>query len=428
MNTFDRQKIADGIYFNTVHDERFKTVRITVNAYVPLEKETAAQNALLSQVLTRSCNKYRTMTDLSRRLGYLYGASLYGGVSKVGDCQSITVSACAIDDRYTAGGEIISSEISSLICDVLFDPYVENGSFVQSEIEQERRQLYEMIDAEFNDKQVYARERMNRIMCGDEPCGLPRYGSRKDIERTDGKALFEAWKKLLQSARFEIMYVGCADSDSARRIFAQAFGKRQRSPVEISHRVVSDVAAVKNVTESMALSQSKIVMGFRTAVAEGTADTTAMRLACTILGGTASSKLFNNVREKLSLCYYCSSRYQRIKGIMLVQSGVESENIEKTKKAILNELEDMKKGNISDFEFNAAKLAVCDSFRGMTDTVEGLEGWYTSQLFYGNINSTAEEIKRFESVTKRDVIDAVQHVCLDTVFVLEGNGGKSNAD
>ncbi len=422
MNTLDRQKIADGVYFNTVRDERFKTVRITVNAYLPMKKETAAENALLSQVLTRSCNRYRTLTELSRRLGYLYGTSLYGGVSKTGDAQRVTISAAALDDRYTAAGETISAEVSALICDVLFDPYVSDGAFVSSELEQERRQLFDLIDSEFNDKQTYARECCNRLMCEGEPYGLPRYGDRECISQVSGKSLYSAWKNLLENAIFEIMYVGCTDSRNAMQTFSKAFAGRKAAPAELKHVLVSAPAQPRFFEESMGLSQSKLVMGFRTGIAEDVCDTTAMRLACTVLGSTASSKLFNNVREKLSLCYYCSSQYNRLKGILLIQSGVESENIEKAREAILHEIEDMKNGNISDFELNAAKLAACDSFRSMTDTVEGLESWYTSQLLFKSANTVEEEIERFKKVTKSEVVGAVRSVALDTVFVLRGTG------
>ena len=138
-----------------------------------------------------------------------------------------------------------------------------------------------------------------------------------------------------------------------------------------------------------------------------------------ILGGTASSKLFNNVREKKSLCYYCLARYQRLKGIMVIESGVETANIEEAKKAILAEVEDMKNGNISDFEINSAKLAVINSTLGVSDTITGLSSWYSSQVMDASVDTPEEACKKVEAVTKEEIVNAAKKLMLDTIFVLK---------
>lgn len=155
--------------------------------------------------------------------------------------------------------------------------------------------------------------------------------------------------------------------------------------------VVKNVSKEKHITEEMELSQSKLVMGFRTQISAGDEEAVAERLMCAVLGGTASSKLFNNVREKQSLCYYCSSSYDSIKGIMYINSGVEGENLEKAEKAILKEIEDMKNGEITDFEIEATKLAVVNSFKSSSDSVSGIENWYTGRI----LTVTLKLLKKF---------------------------------
>lgn len=421
MSSFLRQKITDGVYFNTISDNRFKTARITVSAYVPMTKDTASHYALLTQVLTRSCSKYPTLRSLSKRCSYLYGASIYSDVSKVGDAQCLSFTMSFIDDRYTMNGERISTDISELLCNILFNPLVKDGKFSDFELEQERRQLCEWIDSEYNDKQIYAREQLNLLMCKDEPYGLPKYGDKQDIAQITTSSLYDAWQDLLQNARFEILFIGSANSKSAFDIFNNAFSKYQNNSKPINHLVL-DFKSEQRYEQTVALSQSKLVMGFRTNIAEGKTDTTAMRLAIAILGGTANSKLFNNVREKLSLCYYCSAQYNRLKGIVTVQSGIKSENIDKTYQAILNEIKEMQAGNITDFEFNSTKLAICDSFKGLTDTTKGLETWYGTQLFFDKVNTIEQEVQNFQNITKQQVIEAINTLKLDTTFVLRGTG------
>ena len=420
MSKLLRKEIAPSVAFNTVKESRFKTMRISVTAYLPLKIETAAVNALMSLVMTRSCNKYPDFTELSRKLSYLYGASLSSGFMKIGDAQALTFSISGIDDRYALDNDIISKELSDLLCDVIFDPFVKNGAFDSTECEQERRQLIDMIDSEFNEKRVYAKNKALALMCEDEVFSVKRYGDRESVLNATATDLYKAWQNMLETARFEIIYVGDSDSSVACEVFENRFNEIDRKPCEIATEVVREVEAVKNGNEDMELSQSKMILGFRTAVAEPDEDTMATRMMCAVLGGTAHSKLFCNVREKLSLCYYCSSSYIRQKGIMLVESGVERENIDKAREAILGEIKAMQNGDITDEEIEATKMSMANAFTSNCDTVGGISGHYLSQMFDKEILSPQECVERVNAVTKEDVIRCANKLKLDTVFTLTG--------
>ena len=419
MNSIIRQKISDGVYFNSINDSRFNTMRISANAFVPLSLETASSNALLCGLLTRSCKAYPDFTLLSRKLSSLYGADLTSSVRKSGDCQVLTITAAGLDDRYAFAGESIAEELSQLLCKVIFSPNVSNELFCEEEVEQERRQLLDLIDSEYNDKRIYANGQLVKNMCADEVFGIKRYGTAEKINELTPSSLYTSWQRLLKNARFEIMYIGDSPSDKAQQVFTNAFEQISREPVSFTTHVVRGAEQIKHVSEEMDLSQSKLVMGFRTGVAIPDEDVNATRLMCAILGGTANSKLFCNVREKQSLCYYCSSRYDRHKGILTVDSGVEGENIEKAEQGILKEIADMKKGEISDFEIEATKLAVINSFRTSNDTVGGIEAWYSSQLFENEFKSIEQVSNEINAVTKEQIVYAAQRLSLDTVYVLK---------
>ena len=183
--------------------------------------------------------------------------------------------------------------------------------------------------------------------------------------------------------------------------------------------VVKNVSKEKHITEEMELSQSKLVMGFRTQISAGDEEAVAERLMCAVLGGTANSKLFNNVREKQSHCYYCAASYNFINGLMIVDSGVLNENIEKTEKAILKEVEDMKNGNITDFEIEATKRAIVNGFRTSNDTTAGIDNWYSSQFINDGFNSIEELAAKYNAVTKEEIVEAAKKLTLDTVYVLK---------
>lgn len=415
-----RVEISDAVAFSSIKENRFKTMRISVTAFLPLSKQTAAQNALMSLVMTRSCDKYPDFTLLSKKLSYLYGASLSSGFHKMGDVQALTFSISGIDDRYALDDEVISKELSNLLCDVVFNPFVKDNAFDAAECEQERRQLIDMIDSEFNEKRIYANQKALSIMCADEAYGVRRYGDKESVSALTAADLYTAWTWMLSNARFEIIFVGECDSTNALEVFKERFSKINRTPVTLKTDVKLSADNVKYENEDMELSQSKMILGFRTAVAEPDDDTMATRLMCAVLGGTAHSKLFCNVREKLSLCYYCSSSYIRSKGIMLIESGVESDNIEKAKEAILGEIKAMQDGNITDEEIKAAKMSMANSFNSACDTVSGIDSYYLSQMLDATVYTPQEAVDRINSITKEDVIRCANKLSLDTVFTLTG--------
>lgn len=419
MTAINRKEIAKGVFFNSIKDNRFKTMKITANLIVPLTKENASANALLCGVLSHSCKAYPDFTKLSRKLSSLYGADLGTSVKKIGDNQVLRISASGLDDRYAFDGDSVARELSELLCNVIFEPNIVNNEFPKTDVEQEKRQLLDVIDSEFNDKRIYANSQLVSNMCADEIFGIKRYGTADKIKECNEQSLFITWKNLLKTAKFEIMYVGDSSPDLAEAVFTKAFEGIERQPQTVATEVVRKADNSKHICEEMELSQSKLVMGFRAGAAIPDKDVNAARLMCAILGGTANSKLFCNVREKQSLCYYCSSGYDRIKGIITVDSGVEGDNIEKAEKGILNEIEEMKKGNISDFEMEATKMAVINSFYSTNDTVGGIEAWYFSQLFDDKFRTMEEMANEVNAVTKEQVVEAAQKMTLDTVYVLK---------
>ncbi len=420
MNSLDRRQIAQGVNFSAISDNRFKTMKISATVLVPLNKDTASAYALLTQVMTRSCEEYPDFTALSRKLSSLYGASLSGGVRKLGESLALTFSVSGLDDRYALTDESISEELSRILCSVIFNPLLDGEAFNSEEVEQERRQLVELAESEINDKRAYANSRILELMCESEPYGIRRYGSAEDIKKVTAKELYTTWHTMLKCAHFEIFFIGESSADTARAVFAENFTKIEREPFTLSTNIVASVETVREFEDKMEVAQAKLLLGYRTACGGTDEGVTAMRLMCAILGGSAHSKFFTNVREKQSLCYYCVSRYQRAKGIMIVESGVEFDNIEKTKNAVMAELEAIRRGEVTDDEINFAKLSIANDFVSICDTISGIGEWYVSQLADGRLLSVEEAIEDFNSVTKEQIVEAAGKLTLDTVYVLRG--------
>ena len=423
MIGIEQRAICDGVNFRSIRDTKFKTMRISAHLIVPMSRQTAAENALLPFLLSRASREYPDFTKLGQRLAELYGASLNADVQKLGDLQVLSLSASGIADRYALEGEAISGELAKLLCSILFDPPLVDGLFPEDGFEQEKRQTMELIDSEYSDKRTYARQRCEAIMCADEPYGVNRYGGKEDIARVERPALTAAWKRLLDTAKIELMVLGDCDPAPVYEWFRAAFETLgSRKTAYCTTKVVRSAEKVNTVTEKMDVAQGKLVMGFRTGTATPDEEVPATRLMAALFGGTPNSKLFLNVREKLSLCYYCSASYNSMKGIMLVQSGVEVKNMERAKEEILRQLDEVKQGNFDESEVEAAKMSLCNSYRTLSDSLGGLENWYLSQTFASHSQQPEEAAAQINAVTRQEIIDAANRVTLDTVYCLVGNG------
>lgn len=423
MIGIEQRAICDGVNFRSIRDTKFKTMRISAHLIVPMSRQTAAENALLPFLLSRASREYPDFTKLGQRLAELYGASLNADVQKLGDLQVLSLSASGIADRYALEGEAISGELAKLLCSILFDPPLVDGLFPEDGFEQEKRQTMELIDSEYSDKRTYARQRCEAIMCADEPYGVNRYGGKEDIARVERPALTAAWKRLLDTAKIELMVLGDCDPAPVYEGFRATFETLgSRKTADCTTKVVRSAEKVNTVTEKMDVAQGKLVMGFRTGTATPDEEVPATRLMAALFGGTPNSKLFLNVREKLSLCYYCSASYNSMKGIMLVQSGVEVKNMERAKEEILRQLDEVKQGNFDESEVEAAKMSLCNSYRTLSDSLGGLENWYLSQTFASHSQQPEEAAAQINAVTRQEIIDAANRVTLDTVYCLVGNG------
>lgn len=420
-NKLKTYKISEGVTFNAIKDDRFKTGRLSITMYLPLNEETAAVNAILPFLLTKSCKMYPDFTSLNKKLDELYGAAIYADVGKLGEMQALTISSSFLDDRYALNNECISEEITKLLCNMLFDPVIINENFSIENVNQEKRQLKELIDSEYNDKKVFAKNRCEELMCKNEKYGINKLGTEKTVNRILSKDVYEAWIKILKSAKFEIFLLGNCDETKALKVFKEAFLDIKREDiVSFETNIIRKALKEKHYNETVKASQSKLVMGFRTNISGQDDNVDAMRVAIALFGSTPSSKLFLNVREKYSLCYYCAAKYDRIKGIMLVQSGVEKENIEKAQKEILHQFEEIKKGNFSEEDILAIKKSLSNSYKTVGDYLSSLEAFYSAQVFDEKICTPQDIVNNINEVTKEQIIEAFNKVTLDTVYTLIG--------
>ncbi|MEE1284956.1 MAG: pitrilysin family protein [Acutalibacteraceae bacterium] len=426
---FNMSQPISGLKFCSVDTKsNFKVAILTASFALPLNSDTAA-NALLPGLLKRTCKKYPTLTQMNRHLASLYGAMVSGGVGKDGENQILTLRVTVLEDRFSLSEEKISSAAADLLLDLIFEPNLVDGKFAEEDIEREKRLMIEQIESELNDKRYYALKRCTEIMCENEVYSLSRWGEIEDIKSLDSARLIKAWKNMLSSAIVHIGVTGSMNADVIRCRFEQKFEDIDRSRLADLHtEFITSAYETKRVREEMPVKQGKLVLGMRAGMTDADDNYVAIKVMCDIFGGGVYSKLFNNVREKMSLCYYCSAGYNRSKGLIMVQSGIENENEQKAIDAILAQLEDIQKGNFTDDELDASIKGLTSLALGVCDTPEGIDRWYGGQMLDSDVITPEEYAEQIAAITREQVIAAAQCVTLDTVYMLAGTGTEDDEE
>lgn len=417
-NSYNILEIADGIRVCNYKTNRFKTGRISFNIAIPLG-EDASSYAILPYILSRSCSIYTDFSELNVRLAELYGATVTGSVSKLGETQIVRISMSMIDDRFALEDESIFEKCCELICELIFNPNVENGVFSSEEVKREKRFLLERIESEKNDKRVYALRRCEEIMCEKEAYGLNCYGNSKDVEALTPQLIYDAWKNLLERGVIQVNVVGDCDEEVVSQLINKKLEKINRHDIyNLETEIVEKASDVKKVEERLPINQGKLVMGYRVGAKNQDEDFIAMRVMVDLFGGAPYSKLFMNVREKMSLCYYCSSRLFRQKGVMMVQSGIEEENKEKAIKEIGNQLKMMQDGEFTQDELNSSVAGLTDTLFRVSDTPEDVDAWACLQIVEKEFQTPQVIAQEIKDVTADQVKQVAKKITLDTIYML----------
>ena len=418
-----RTKLADGVYLTYLPARKFKTSLLSAQFVTPITKETAAAYALLPAVLRRGTVTYPDMGAMATHLDQLYGARIDYTIRKKGENQCIGFVASLIDDSYALGGEKLLEPVAALLGELICDPVTKHGRFIPAYFESEKTNLIDAIRSLINDKKDYADSRLLREMCAGEAYGIPRLGDEADVEKLQPKKLYAHYKELISTARLELFYSGSASQKRVEQALLSAFSTLPRDVIrEIA--VSQDHVArteVLRIEDEMDVTQGKLGMGFSC----GSDDSAALLLGNTLFGGSSNSKLFLNVREKLSLCYYASSLYHRQKSLITVSSGIEFENFQKAYDEIMAQLDAVRKGDLEDWELDGAKSTLLNAYASMGDSQGKLENFYLGQAATGQSETPEELAKQVQDVTPERIFSAMDTVQLDTVYFLRGKEAEA---
>ena len=429
---YSRTELMPGVWLSHLRSDKFKTACLSLSLLTQLRRDTASMNALIPYVLRRGTVQYEDMAAISRRLDELYGAAVEPVVRRVGEIQCIGFFASVPEGEFLPGNQNVLKEICSLMGEMLIAPATRGGLLLPQYVDSEKEKLLQRIRGRINDKGGYSVFRCVEEMCCYEDFAVSAIGGESQCEAIHYQKLTKHYHELLQTCPVEVFYCGRASNKAVVSAFRDALMPLPRG--HINYDIGTDVRMnsvepePRYVEEALDVTQGKLVMGFRLGECMEEPNSAAIHVFNALYGSGTSSKLFENVREKLSLCYYASSAVNINKGIMLVASGIEFQNFEKTRDEILAQLECIKRGEISDEELNSAKSGVASDLRSLMDSQGELEGFYLSRALKGEDYSPLDLAALVEEVTKEQVAEIARGVECDLVYFLKGLEDNENAE
>ncbi len=415
-------ELFPGVTLRFFADSRFKQGCLSFQLVRPMVAEETAMNALLPTVLLRGTKKYPDLRAITLHLDDLYGASVSALVRRVGDYQTTGLYCSFMEDRYAMDGDEILAPMVDFLRQLLLEPVLEDGGFCAEFVESEKKNLISTIESELNDKRVYASAQLLKTMCPQDTFGIPRLGDRAGVEKVDAKSLYRHYQRILRESRIDLFYVGSAAPEKIIPLLKTMLAGIDRCYVNLPPQTAFHDAGGQHAREKMDITQSKLCMGFTTPITNRIRDFAAMQLLNTIFGAGMTSKLFMNVREKMSLCYSIGSGYYSTKGIVTVSAGIDAEQEETVRREVLRQLQLCKDGEITGEELTAAREAVLSGLRTVHDSPSAIEGYHSTAAISGLCLELEAYRQAISAVQIADVVTAAKTVELHSSFFLQGVG------
>lgn len=416
----ETRTLLSGITLRCCRDHRFKQGCLSIQFLRPMDSGESARNALLPSVLLRGTARHPDLRAITEHLDTLYGAAVSPLVRRVGDCQTVGLYAAFLGDRFALPGDRLLSPMLSFLEELLLEPLTDEGAFSPEIVESEKKNLIATIESDLNDKRTYAMTRLLENMCAEDSFALPRLGTVPQVEAITPQSLYAHYQAILRESEIQIFAVSDLDGDTLAQLLmplAEKLGGRLPAPLaQTSLRQT----APSHTAEEMDVTQGKLCLGFTTPITNRSPEFAAMQLLNTVFGAGMTSKLFMNVRERLSLCYSIGSGYYATKGILTVSAGMDFDKESQTREEILRQLTLCRRGEIRPEELAAARAAMLSSLGATHDSPGAIESYYATAALSGLNMTPGEYMAAIENVTLDQLTRAANTLTLHSSFFLKG--------
>ena len=411
-----------------INKEKFKSIYISFNLTMNVNKDENSANALLASVLAKSSQKYNSQKEIEKYLYSKYGASFDVNVEKYGDLYNIEFIVEGINKEFLPNKEDVIEDLINFLYDMIYMPNINNNSFDENIVKREKEFILDKIRTKKDDKLRYGVLKMEEIMCKNEGFGMYVYGDEDTVNKITPSSLYSHYIKILDNSCITIIVSGNLKGyENIENVIKDKFKDKINTSKTYSDLLYNthknrEIDIINENFEKSDTSQSVMSMGIR--IKNATKDDFyTLSLYNAILGSTPSSKLFQNFREKESLAYTVRSRYYRFKDMILIYAGIEGKNYQKAKQVIIEQINDIANGNITEEEFIASKESIIADLKEWDDSKIALAKMTLANiLILKNNNITVEDmIDKISKVSKDDVIEIAKKMEIEEIFLLGGD-------
>ena len=420
--------MKQGIKLHTINTNKFKTNLIAMFLSIPLTRENVTKNSLLVSVLRRGCEQFKTQEEISKKLEEMYGAEFNCGLDKIGKNHVLKFYIESINDEFLPqNGEDMLKKSIEIISEIVFNPLVQNNGFNEEYVNQEKENVKQIIEGKKDNKARYALFRCVEEMYKDKPEGLYKYGYVEDLESINSQNLYEYYQTLINTCKIDIFVSGKLENIDVEKIIEENenfSNLKDREPKYNINRpeTKNPIEKANKVEEKLDVTQGKLVIGYDVDASKEDIENKKFRyigmLYNAILGGTATSKLFQNVREKASLAYTASSSFSYYTGNIFVNAGIEIENFEKATDIIKEQIEAMKQGDFSKEDIRNAQKTIVSNIAGISDEQDTEIIYFLGQELSGNNVSLEQYAEFVQDVNKNEIEDFAKKININTIYFL----------
>ena len=420
--------MKQGIKLHTINTNKFKTNLIAMFLSIPLTRENVTKNSLLVSVLRRGCEQFKTQEEISKKLEEMYGAEFNCGLDKLGKNHVLKFYIESINDEFLPqNGENMLKQSIEILSEIVFNPLTQNGEFNEEYINQEKENVKQIIEAKKDNKARYALFRCVEEMYKDKPQGLYKYGYVEDLENINAQNLYEYYLNLIDTCKIDIFVSGKLENIDVEKIIEDDENLSKLKDREPEYNINKPetkniIKQANKVEEKLDVTQGKLVIGYDFEVSKEDIENKKFRyigmLYNAMLGGTATSKLFQNVREKASLAYTASSSFSYYTGNIFVNAGIEIENFEKATDIIKEQIEAMKQGDFTEEDLQNAKKVIVSNIAGISDEQDTEIIYFLGQELSGNNVSLEQYAEFVQDVNKNEIEDFAKKVNINTIYFL----------
>lgn len=415
---YEKSILKEGITIHKINTKKFKTNLFAIFLTTPLDRENVTKNALISAVLRRGTNNYKSQDVIAKELENMYGASFDCGVDKNGDNQVLKFYIESVNDEFLPEKYNLAEKSLKLLADIVSNPLMENDGFRKEFVDVEKNTLRQIIEGKIDNKAKYAIDRCFEEMYANEPYGLYKYGYIEDLDKINEADLYNQYKKLISECKIDVFISGDNTANLNENQILDVFTPRAANYIVSKNRFIKNkIESPKEIIEKMDVTQGKLIIGMDVLELDKQ-NKAAASMYAVVLGGGANSKLFQNVREKASLAYTVGASYIKEKNNVVIRGGIETKNYNKALELIKEQLSQMLQGDFSEEDINSAKQLILASYKSIRETQDGEINYYYSQELSDEFCSIEKCIGEIEAVTKKEIVDIAKKIQLNTIYFL----------